>query len=1163
MRRVPLGLVLALSCCCALLAPRRGQTDQLYGSIRGVVTDASGGIVPGAKVTATNVETGVSRHLNSRSEGGFEFLNLLAPAVYNVSVEKSGFRRYVSRSIQLNVNQAYVVNVRLEVGSTTQVVTVAAAAAQIDTTSMQRGTTIRGKMIVDLPLNGRDWNQLQQLQPGVAGPSDSLGILGNYSTNGAETQQNSYRINGADSNEMLFNSPLVVPSPDAIAEFRMVTSTINPEYGRNSGAIVNAIIKSGTNQLHGDAFEFYRDTSLDARNFFHPAVSPFHQNVFGGTLGGPVVLPRIYNGKDKTFFFVSYQGIRFAIPENSTFCGCASPGNVPVFSPAERQGDFSADGLGSSAGASAFPMLGEDGITYPAGTPYATLFPGGQIPQQDLNPLAVKLMNQFVPSPNAAGNTYTFDPTISGLDDQYVWRIDENLRPQDAIWAYGLWERHPTTQTVPFLGGTLPGFTELDVSHTQEYTLDWNHTFGPSALNEARFSYSRENYLATSPLHPTSPASYGFTGIAPQTLSGASLPVININGLFNIGFSSDGPQPRIDNVYDFSDNFSKIAGRHTLKLGFTMERFQVFNPFNVSLDGTFYFYGIGAFSTGLPGADFLLGLPDFYNQGSGSINNGRSREYYSYFQDQFKLRRNLTLTYGLGWDIETPYDNLYAGGEAAPAFRPGVQSRVYPTAPLGLLYPGDPGINSAGGAKTPWRDFAPRAGFAWSPGSSGKWSLRGGFGLYYNRTEEEVALQNLIEPPFSITSGGVAAIGGSPSLAAPFSGWCPGATPAPCSIPNAFPFAPPRPGASVDFAPFEPFSSLNVLSPNFGVPMSENYSLTLERQLTGSTILSVGYTGNSGHHLLGAYNLNTAGEYPGVNPAAAALGCSAYNLGACDPGSFRFNPAVYGYIGYEATDFNSNYNSLQVELNKHFSHGLDLLAAYTWSRYFDYTSSLTNGWGPPVGTSAGINSLDLNSMYAPSANDAPQRLVLSYEYALPFYHFARHYRRLTDGWKIAGITTFQHGFPVAVYDSAFSSLTCNVEYSFNFYGCPDRPNLVGPVMTGNPRTYTINGESNYWFAPSAFAAPAPGVIGNASRNPLYGPGINNFDFSLLKDIPLAGESRYLELRFEFFNLFNHPQFAQPFGDFNSPLFGRILGLNQAISSDSGARVIQIAGKIYF
>ncbi|MGH9356544.1 MAG: hypothetical protein ACRD10_10485, partial [Terriglobia bacterium] len=350
--------------------------------------------------------------------------------------------------------------------------------------------------------------------------------------------------------------------------------------------------------FHGDMFEFIRNEVFDARNYFATIVDPLHQNQFGGTIGGPILIPHVYNGRNKTFFFFSYQGSRSAVPENSTSCLCATPGNVTVFSSAERTGQFT--GLSTATGRSAFPLAGDNGTTYPAGTPYSTIFPNGQIPTADLNPLAIKLMNQFVPSPNAPGNVYAFNPTLRGLDDQYIWRIDENITPQDSAWAYGLWERHPNTQTVPFTGATVPGFTEVDAEHIQEYTADWNHIFNPNTLNEARFSYSRFNFASVSPQTPLNPAKYGFTGVFPQTLSGASLPVINVVGLFNLGFSSAGPQPRIDNVYVLSDNFSRIAGRHTLKLGFAMERFAVFQPVSSNLSGTFYFTGGGAFPPDCP-----------------------------------------------------------------------------------------------------------------------------------------------------------------------------------------------------------------------------------------------------------------------------------------------------------------------------------------------------------------------------------------------------------------------------------------------------------------------------------------------------------------------------------------------------------------------------------
>jgi Carboxypeptidase regulatory-like domain len=1165
MRKTSLVFVLAVVAVLMALPERHARADQLYGTIRGRVADPSGAVIPGAKVTATNMNTGITRQATSLPDGTFIFLNLLAPATYNVTVEKGGFQKYVSRSIILNVNQAYVVMATLQVGSTTQEVTVQAHPAEINTTSMQLGTTVTGKSIVDLPLNGRDWIQLQQLQPGVVGQSD-LRFNDAYSTNGAEAQQNSFLINGMDTGDIALNVPdITIPSPDAIGEFRMITNTINPEYGRNSGAIMNAVIKSGTNQLHGDGFEFFRDTTLDARSFFQQTTAPFHQNEFGGTIGGPLLIPHIYNGRNKTFFFYSYEGYRNVQPETIVQCDCNNPGDAPVFSSAERSGIFS--GLATSKGTSAFPLVGDNGVTYPAGTPYSTIFPNGTIPTSDLNPLAVKLMNQYVPLPNGPANSYIFNPVYPGLDDQNIWRIDENIRSQDSLWAYGLWERHFTTQTLPFGGtaapfggSTLPGFTETDGDHAQEYVLDWNHIFNATTLNEVRFGYLRFNFASVYPQTLINPSSYGFTGITPQIPSEASLPVVIINGLFDLGFSTNGPQPRLQNNYDVADNFSKIIGRHAFKAGFTMDRIELFNPYNADLSGVFTFGGNGAFSTGIPGADFLLGLPDSYDQSSGSITNTRGREYYSYLQDEFKLRPNFTLTYGMGWDVETPYLNLYANGEFVNAFRPGVQSKVFPTAPPGILWPGDPGINSAGGPTTPLTDVAPRVGFAWSPGRSQNWSVHAGFGIYYNRTEEEVALQNLFTPPFTISSTGVGAIGGSPSLAAPFSGWCAsGGDPVACSQPNSFPFSPPAPGAKVNFASYEPFV-INTLSPNFGAPMSENYNFTVEHQISSSTTLSVAYVGNVGHHLEGAYELNPAGQAPGVNPGAAALGCTSSDIYSCDPSSFRYNPAIFGAINYDDTNLNSNYNSLQVEFNRRFTNGLQFMGAYTWSRFFDYNSTFDN---QAAFVLPGLNPFDLSAMYGPSDADAPQRLVLNWDYTLPIYHFAHRLRAVTDGWKLGGIATFQHGFPVEISDSSDPSLTCNSTFEFLTVPCWDRPNRVGPLQIGNPRNYTIDGSPNYWFNPSAFASAAPGAIGDASRNPLYAPGINNWDIDLFKDFYIT-ESKYIELRFETYDTFNVPQFQKPAGDINGSEgpFGRITSV-QAGSTNGDGRVVQLSGKIYF
>ncbi|MBZ5554826.1 MAG: carboxypeptidase-like regulatory domain-containing protein [Acidobacteriia bacterium] len=1118
----------------------------LNARMRGTVTDQSGAVIPGVKVTATNVGTGSSKELVSENDGSFEYLQL-GVGNYKVTAEKSGFKMFTTTGIHLVTNQVYLLNISMEVGAVTQEVSVQANATQVETTNMQLGTVVSGSTIVDMPLNGRNWVQLQQLQPGVMSASDGRG---SFSTNGGQTDQNAYLINGTDSQDLPLNTVLFIPSPDAIAEFRLVTNTLNPEYGRASGATVNAITKSGTNQFHGSGFEFFRDTSLDTRNFFgapHQAVI-FHQNQFGGTIGGPI-------RKNNTFFFFSYQGTRNRVPQ--------AGGNSPVYTQDQRNGIF--PDLATSSVLSPFPLKGENGTLFPAGTPYSTIFPTGHIPTADFNSVAAGLMNKFVPLPNSGAN-FLFNPTTTGLADQLIARIDHTFSTKDSIWGNWFWQRNPTTDTLPFTGANLPGFADVNQRHLQQYTANWTHVLNDHVVNEARFGYSRFNFAAVTPVTPTLPSSVGFTGITPQNPGSAGLPVITVSGLFTLGFSTNGPQPRIDQTYQVTDNLSWVKGKHTLKFGFDMRRAQVYNPFNNSNSGSFGFGGSGLFSTGNAGADFLLGIPDTYNQGSGDIINARTQEYYIYAQDQYKVRPNLTLTYGVGWQIDTPLNDNFHDNHAMVAFRPGQQSTVFPTAPVGYVFQGDAGVNASG--STYFKDFGPRFGFAWSPnwgwlsGGAGKMSIRGGFGLYFNRSLEEQTLQFLADPPFGLSSPGASTVAGgtgSPGFANPF-----------CDVagrgcvPNQFPFGGIAPGTRVDFASLSPFFAL-FQDPKTRPAYSQNFNLTVERQLPADMILSIGYVGALARH-----NVLIRSLSPGLNQAGCAANPSCVanrvNQGFVFPQNFPFDINVLGTVPWNTeTVGNSNYNALQVSLNKHFSHGMQFLASYTWSHAMDNASGFEDsgfgggGFGQ-FGSARGTNPFNLNAGYGNSAYDASQRFVFSYTYELPFAHLMGH-NRLTDGWKITGITTFQSGLALDVVDGGFRSLSC---WQFDFGVCADAPNSTGPVQFTDPRTASfVNGikggttsRTNYWFNPNTFALEPFGTFGNVGRNNLSAPGVYNFDFALFKDTKIT-ESTKVELRFEFYNFFNHTQFNAPgTTDVNSSNFGRI-------TSAAQPRLIQLAAKFYF
>lgn len=1184
-------LLLAFTFVCAVPA----NADNLYASIRGTVADPTGAVLSGAKLTATNAGTGIVYSTTSDSSGSFVFLQLPI-GDYTLKVEQTGFKAYQASGIHLNLNQVYNLNVELALGAATEQIVVEANPVQVQQTDMQLGIIVSGSQLVDMPLNGRNWTQLQQLQPGIIGTSDRFGGGGGaFSGNGAQTQQNSFLINGVDSNDSALNTVLVIPSPDAIGEFRLITSTLNPEYGRNSGSIINASIKNGTNQFHGSAFEFYRDTFLDAKGYMEGGCtdfsgvpkkdcrSPFHQNEYGGVVGGPIF-------KDKAFFFFSFQGFHQRIPQGGG-------GTVPVFTTDQFQnGNFSAD---TFTGNSPVPLTGNSNSTLcpnttcPAGTAYTTLFPGGIVPTSDFNPLSTKLVNQF----NAFSPTgsVVVSPTTTRKDQQYLGRIDHKLTSNDALWFYGLWETSPSQDTLPFTGTNLPGLPEQALRHFHQYSFAWTHTFNPTTLNEFRLGYTRFNFAAVTPVNPINPTTFGFTGITPQNLAGASLPVIS-TPLFTLGFSANGPQPRIQNVYQLTDNFSKVWGHHTFKAGITVDRPSVDNPFFNNLSGNFGFNGSGAFSSGDGSLDFLLGIPDTYIQGSGSIIHAKAHEIYAYVQDQWQIRPNLTITYGTGYDIETPWLNSFGNGHIMAAFRPGQQSTIFPTAPPGFVYPGDKGINKYGGMSVKYDLFAPRLGFAWSPTASRNWSVHGGIGLYYNRSEEELALQTLTNAPFAITTAGALGACGSLGFANPFSD----AT-GTCSITNPFPFSPPKPGATnIDFSQFAPIGlGFNTEDPRFTAPRSTNFNLTIERQLDKATILSVAYVGNRGRHEEGAIVLNLAGQAPGINPIAAAFnpGCTrgtrlldprcppvsvatedptnfTWTLGASTPGQAPFRLDIYGHPGQQLTEFNSKYDSLQVTLNRHFSKGLQVLAAYTWSRYFDQTSSLeSSAFNFP-----GINPLCMQCMWAPSSNDAPQRFVVSYTYTLPFYSLTHRWKRLTDDWSLAGIYTLQHGTPVGVFDFRNSGIIC--DNNVGFYACPGQAVLTGaPLGIRDPRNHnpgiapdgSITGTNpdNLYFNPAAFAIPAPGALGTASRNPLYGPGINYGDMALLKRIHID-ESRYFELRLETYGTFNHANFANPTDNgFNSDdvqglfgTFGKIFS-TKTISTNGEGRAVQLGAKFYF
>ena len=1131
------------------------HADDLAARIRGTVTDPSSATVPGAEVVATNTETKVSAKLTTTGDGTFQFLSLPV-GTYDVTVSKAGFRTLTTKHIVLQLNEVRELPVSLQLGQPTETVQVEAAPVQVETTVTQMGAVMTGETINDLPLLNRAWISLEQLIPGVVAGSDRFGTSYAYATNGSEAQQNSFLINGADSMDLRLNTPLITPSPDAIGEFNLIDSTINPEYGRNSGAILNAILKSGSNEFHGTAFEFYRDTFLNTHNFFQSTTPIFHQNQFGGVLTGPIV-------KEKLFFMLSYQDTRNRAPDTNQTTTA-----VPVFSNAQRSGFF--PDIASSTTPSATPLVASNGATMAAGTPYNVLFPTGQIPVADFNPISAMLLNKYIPQATLPGNLFAYNPVQTRDQEQGIARIDYNASAKDTLWGSMFIQHDPVIHSLPFLGSNLPGFGEQDTSWTAHLVGAWTHTINPTTLNEVRLSYVRFNYNNTAPLNPALPSSFGFSGINPEFPSSASMPYIQVTGFFNLGFSPYGPQPVINNTYQLDDNFSKVHGKHTMKFGFDGRRYQVYNPYEAQNSGEFQFGGSGTYSTGDAGADFLLGLPDTYIQSSGGVQDFRTYELYAYAQDSWKIKRNLTLNYGTGYQVDTPLNNKHFNGLDNNCFFPGQQSIIYPTAPLGLLFPGDKGCTTSG-YHGHYDHFAPRFGFAYSPdwgrlSGKGKLVIRGGFGIYFNRNEEELGLQQLSAAPFSVTNFGVGNIGGSPSFANPYKDVSTGQL-----APNPFPFVPARPGSAVDFSQFEPFS-MNTSNPNSTSPYSMNFNLNVQRELPGSMILQIGYVGAQGRHLNIVYEGNPISP-AGQAACAASTACigDRANQHVDYPTHALYAPGnVFASVGTQATVGVSSYNSMQISLNKRISHGLSFQASYTWSHSIDDTSGYEDSGAAP-GLLRTADPYNLGLSRGDSAFDARQRFVFSYTWAIPSaskYWNNLFAREVLDGWKLAGITTLQGGFPITIFDSGFRSLSCD---ALVYYACWDTPNVTGTPTTYNVRNSVLvntaknpantAAKNDYYFNPNAFGLEPIGQLGNEGRNNFHGPGINNTDLSLIKDVKLPKESQKLEMRLETFNTFNHSQFlfssnVLAYSDINSSNFGR------ALSARSG-RIVQLGLKFYF
>jgi hypothetical protein len=1174
-------------------------------SISGTVTDPSGAVIAGATVVATNLDTAVTTTVSTNTQGFYSFQELPL-GKYSITVTQAGFKSYVQTGIVLNVNDALVIDVALQVGQATEKVEVLSSALHVDTESTQMGEVITGKEMTDVPLVTRSYTDLLTLQPGVApsqsqmtgafaGPFISAGFAaplvsgdlnsGAYSVNGMRESENGFILNGVLVQELGFSGAGAIPNLDSLAEFRILTNNFDAEYGNYSGGLINVVTKSGTNDYHGNVFEFLRNTDFDAANYFDAGQrGAYHQNQFGGTFGGPIK-------KDKIFFFADYQGNRLVQGITQLITGAPTStlesGNLASVAsgfvdshgnPTTVNGAAWATQLSNQLGYTVAP--GEEYYFPGCTTNTQCVLPNAMLSPSAFNPISANLLKYILPAngTNASGQpTFTSNSGATNLtDNKFSGRVDANSG-FGLLTAYYYFDRY--NRLDPYWPGNAPvypGFSVDGKGQTNNINLGDTKTINSSSVNEFRIGYFRLDTAFNQPVggKGVTLASLGFAsgangapGIVPLVPSLEGVPEIDFND-FVIGVPSR-PNGLIDNIYQVVDNYSKIIGTHTLKFGgqFHYDQLEEALIDNVS-NGNFFFgsnFNGQPSETGVDFVDFLLGAPSSYVQGQSYPSYGRNFYFGLYAQDSWRVKSNLTFNYGLRYDVSSPWKTKY---NQFQTLIPGEQSVVFPGSPTGWVFPGDPHVPSTL-APTRWNNFAPRLGLAYSfgehdgwlgklLGSPGSTSVRVGWGIYYSTFEGATDFNEIGDAPFGNYTGQ-----NQPTFAAPFTNRAAGS-----SITNFFPvtqppknFSPSHPasGPPYDTLP-EFYSAFGTISssPAFyngnRLPYAEEYELSIEHQFTRSDLLTMSYVGTQGHRLLASisanpgnpalclalaakgaivpgssppvtcgpggenniyvapdnsYSLGTRGPFSGVAlPAGTVLPCAP----GCDTvlpnGDLGIIP--FGNDSYFKTAGSSSYNSAQINY-RHTSGRLQTLIGYTFSKAFDDSS----GYGEQ------INPINHRLSRGLSAFDSTHNFVASYNYTLPIDKLGGP-KALTNGWAISGITRFSTGLPVTLVETDDQSLLGTA------FGGPitlpvDTPNLIAPVVIENPRK-----TGGQYFLPSSFGPSALGTEGDARRRFFHGPGINNFDFALLKDTRIT-ERFDLQFRGEFFNLFNHTQFETPSG----------------------------------
>jgi len=1207
--RILSGTLLAVA---LLLAAPFAGAQSTGGRIRGTVMDASGGAIPGATVTLINAATHATRDVQSGANGEYIFLEVPV-GNYEIDVMIKGFKKSTRKGIGLDLNEVITVDLTLQVGGSTEVVEVTGAPPVIDTTSTQLGAVVNERSSTQLPLNERDVYQLLQLQPGVQSQignnlfygSDKPGVV---TVNGGRGRANNYSVNGGDGNDLFANLPAVQPSPDSIEEFRVITNSFDAEYGRNSGAVVNVVTKSGTNDLHGSVYEFFRNDVLNAHGytFQQTPKAPFKQNQFGGTFGGPIK-------KDKSFFFGAYEGRRIVrgivsqqvpVPIGAELGSATTPGDFNFGAPLgasqfpgsvttttvanilqQRCGSqiaaaAAAAGTNGPAELAALALNGKAGPV-----PYADIFPNQQIPTQCYDPVAVSLL-RFMPG--AGGTSSEVQDVVKSTDrgDQFQLRFDQILNKDQKFSLYYYYNNDNTLDPFAIFqlaGGSLGNFPGRIISHVQQINASHTWTVGSTAVNEFRFTLFREaepqfytptvTNAVTASCGSGTVSAFCFTGTAdtnlfttdPTTFNAVPLtntpacpgfgcgihpglgskfegvPFVTLGGTVGLfGNNFEGQLPQTGNTFQFSDNYSKIVGNHSFKFG-TDVRYQKFDQtvyFNVN--GEYILGSGGPNDTGASDfyANYLLGLPTSYSQGSANKELVRSTSLYLFAQDSWKLKSNVTLNYGIRWEMNTPLTDV---GQKVQRFNPGQNSTVYPcqlssasnlfapgntcdnqgVTPTGLVVPGDKGV-PGGLFNTYYKAFAPRLGLNWSPswkdgalakltGGPNKTTVSMGWGLFYNPIEQLVLEQFVAEPPFGISNGVSNPLFGTPFVTQD-------GTTKP-NVSNGF-LNPPR-NQPVDWSLYRPILLFGQFPTTLRTQYSSQYNLTIKRELPGNILFQIGYVGSQGHRLLAIHDQNAANPQTCLDlntvlgsgtcgafgedssytvPAGTVIPLGGFHLpynagpgGLVVPAGTLSNPiTLVGLRPFSSpncqpltgigcpADGNEIFNSIFAEDTVAHSNYNSLQALFEkrFSHGLQFQASYTYSKSLDNASSFEeiLNPTNFNATYGPSLFDSRHRFVFNYVWELPVPKMQGFAGKVFNGWQASGIYTYQSGFPILINNCNDSEL----EGSTLGFECPGKPNLIGTFKTHNPRidgfVFDPNQFDNTLYDPSTGPPTDPTAI---------------------------------------------------------------------------------------